>query len=237
MLLKVIGMMLLAGFILHQGSSEAFGQKRDVYQQNNALVTRQIKSAVLEGEITELLSELAFKYDIPIGLELDTQNPDVTDYRLEVTDGTLPELLDQFVKQTGRYEWFIEKGVVNIYPREQHRDAFLAQILSVRVKSFDVKKGTSCWDLQKLLFETPEIKSVMDLEGIEPAGTNFSGFYIPQLGRDFSIHVSNRKVKEILNQIIKESPVALIWIVSRDKPANTLRLTVNSRHEDLAKEP
>lgn len=228
---KFIGYTLLAIWISHMASQGVFAQRLDVHKQNDDLATRQIKSLVLEGQMIELFSALACDHDIPIGLELATHAADSSDYRLELTEGTLPELLDQFVSKNRKYDWFIENGVINIFPRGEHRDALLAEILSVRIKRFALKKETSGWDLQQLLFASPEIKEVMDQRGIEAQlpGANFSGFYIPQLERDFSLNVSNMAMREILNSVVRNSPLARIWIVRRNSPQRSLSITVNSR--------
>ncbi|HEU4506635.1 MAG TPA: hypothetical protein VFR78_00255 [Pyrinomonadaceae bacterium] len=191
----------------------------------------------LEGQMVQLFSMLGHDYDIPIGLELDSGNNDLTEYRLKLDDGTLPELLDQFVSQNPKYDWFIENGVVNIFPRASHRDPFLAEILSLRLKSFAVNKGTSSWKLEELLFTSAEIKAVLDARGIESAGSiaNFSGGYIPQLGRDFSLNLSGSTAKEILNHVVRESPLARLWVVSRVRPDGPLRITVSSRHQTAAR--
>ena len=224
--------LMLYGLLLFQltGLSVA-AQVRDVDRENNKLMTKQFKTVVLEGQIRELFSKLALEEDIPIGLELDSEKPDMRIYRIQLTNGTLPELLDSFVKQNGKYKWFIENGVVDVFPHEGRRDPFLAELLSVRVQRFVVEKGTSSWAVQELLCGSPEIKALMDANGVEPAGSNFIGLYIPQLGREFAVDVSNLTTKEILNHIIKESPVARIWIASHEPSARTLRLAVSSRPE------
>jgi hypothetical protein len=226
--------MLLLLLVIPLSIQEVVAQSSEVYRQDNDLATKQFESVVLEGQMFELFSKLALHLDVPIGLEIGSESHDLSLYRIELTNGTLPELLDQIIKQNPKYDWLFEKGVVNVFPRVESRDLFIGEILSVRVKRFTIKKGTVGLDVQDLLFTSPEIKAIMDRNGIEPAGTNFSGFSFPQLGREFSLNVSNRTTKEILNQIVKKSPLARIWIVSRDISARTLRLTVNSRHESMA---
>jgi hypothetical protein len=218
------------------GSQPGFAQSADVSRKSSDLATRKFKSLALEGQIVQLFSMLAQNHDIPIGLELDTEVNDLSIYRLELDEGTLPELLDQFVSQNGKYDWLIENGVTNVFPRAKYRDEFLAEILSLRLTSFVVTKGSSSWDLEHLLFRSPEIKAVLEANGIEAAGSsaNFSGGYIPQLGRNFSLNVSNRTTKQILNQVVRESPLARLWIVGRVRRDGPIRITINSRQQAAA---
>lgn len=230
MAVRTMALMLLGLLVLHSHVEPAPAQHSDIDKRNNELVTKQFKSVVLEGQLPQLFSKLALDHDIPIGLELD-RSPEASNYRLEMANGTLPELLDQFVRQNGKYTWFIENGVLNISPRGEDRDRFLADILAVQIKHFSIKKGTSSAAVQQILCTSPEIKALMDANGLEAAGLDLTGFYIPQLGREFSIETSNATTKEILNRIVRDSPVARIWILSREDPARTFRVTVNSRQE------
>lgn len=222
-------LILFSLLILHLGMQTGVAQATVDSRQDHDLVTKQLRSIVIEGQVRQVFSTLALEHDIPIGLELDYRGPDFSDYRLELNNGTLPELLDQFVRQNGRYTWLIENGVVNIYPRHEERDPFLAEMLSVRIKRLVIKKRSSTDVVQHLLCTSPELKALMDARGIERAGLDLSGFFIPQLGREFSLDASDLTTKEILNQIVRTSPVARIWIVSRDLSA--LKVTVNARFE------
>ena len=58
-------------------------------------------------------------------------------------------------------------------------------------------------------------------------GINFSGAYIPQLGKQFSLKAPDITLKG-LNGIIRESPPARTWIVSTDNSFRTLSLAVPS---------
>ena len=236
MLARSLAFTLLVLSLCLIGNERVFAQRADVSRQERNLATRHFKSVALEGQMVQLFSMLSHDHDIPIGLELDSGSNDFTEYRLKLDDGTLPELLDQFVSQNPKYDWFIENGVVNIFPRAQHRDPFLAEILSLRFKSFAIKKGTSSWALEELLFTSPEIKAVLDAKGIESAGSiaNFSGGYIPQLGRDFSLNLSDSTTKQILNHVVRESPLARFWSVSRVRPDGPLSIRISSRHQNAA---
>jgi hypothetical protein len=42
---------------------------------------------------------------------------------------------------------------------------------------------------------------------VQVSGRNFTGVYLPQLGRNFNLDLSNTTLESLLNKVIKESPV------------------------------
>jgi len=212
-------------------SSRIEAQTRDSAKRNSELATRQIKDVALEGQLGNLLTRLSLDYDIPIGLEISSDEQKSNHYRVELSEGTIADLMGQIISQNERYDWMIENGVVNVFPRDKYRHAFLAELLNVRIRSFALNKNSSCLKLEDDLVHTPEVKAIIDAHGIQ-TGANFSGWYIPQLGRDFSLKVSDITVKALLNRIIGESPLARTWIVSTDKPFRTLSVGVTSRQHE-----
>ena len=219
-----MGFILLALLIVSLGWHAVRAQSPQGVKRNSDPATKQFESIVVEGQMVELFSKLALEYDIPIGIETAFEPQDLSNYRLELTKGTLSELLDQFVKQNLNYAWFVENGVVNIFPTKERRDPIIGEVLSVRLKKFSIEKGTGALDMQDLLFDSPEIKAILDRNGVEPGAIDLTGFYLPQLGQEFSLRISNPTTREILNQTIKESPIAKVWIVSRDFSAGTLQV-------------
>ena len=206
-------------------------QTRDSAKRNSELATRQIKDVALEGQLGNLLTRLSLDYDIPIGLEISSDEQKSNHYRVELSEGTIADLMSQIISQNERYDWMIENGVVNVFPRDKYRDAFLAELLKVRIRNFAIDRDSNCGKLQNDLVNTPEIKAAINAHGMQ-TGTNFSGWYIPQLGRNFSLKVSEITLKALLNRIIGESPLARTWTVSTDKLSRTLSLGVTSRQNE-----
>lgn len=184
--------------------------------------------------IDEFFSRLSLASDIPIGLEIAANEDASTLYRINFQRGTLAQLLTQFVAEHQEYAWEIRNGVVNVFPKKQYRDAVLTQLLAAEISSFSVKKRTSCWALSDALAATPEIKSILDANRMTHSPGYVGGFYIPQLGKNFALTVSQMNLKSILDKVVKESPVARIWIVKRNSPEEML-LTVSARAENLPK--
>jgi hypothetical protein len=225
---KYVGVALMTLLIAISNSDRPETQSPDSFRKNTDLATRVIKNVALEGKFSNLLTRLSLDYDIPLGVEISADEQLSNHYRVELSEGTVADLMSQIVSQNGRYDWIIENGVVNIFPRDKYRDAFLAELLTVRIGSFAVDKNSDCLKLQNDLVNAPEIKAVIDAHGMQ-TGINFSGAYIPQLGQQFSLKVSDTTLKSLLNRIIRESPLARTWIISTDNSSRTLSLGVTSR--------
>jgi hypothetical protein len=106
-------------------------------------------------------------------------------------------------------------------------------LMETKISRFVVKKNTSCWDLAQSLVATPEIKKILEQYGTSYRKRNFSGPYIPQVGRDFTLDVSDEALKPILNKVIKASPTATFWLIKRNSYDQTVFLNLSARHEDL----
>lgn len=228
MLLKYIGVFSMILSISASNSYRTEAQSRGSTRKNGDLASRLIRNVALEGQLWDLMTSLSLDYDIPLGLEISSDEKLSNRYRLELSEGTVADLMSQIIRQNERYDWSIENGVVNIFPRDKYRHAFLAELLRVRISSFAVNKNSDCWKLQDDLVNTREIKAVIDAHGMQ-IGTNFSGFYIPQLGRNFSLKASEITLKALLNRIIKESPLARTWLISADNSSRILNLGMTSR--------
>src|SRR5215204_4715585 len=215
MWLKYVSVVSIILVITISNSYRTEAQSLDSSRKNSELATRLIKNVALEGQLWNLLTRLSLDYDIPIGLEISSDEQLSNRYRVELSEGTIADLMGQITTQDERYDWLIENGVVNIFPRDKHRNAFLAELLKVRIGNFAVTQNSDCWKLEQDLVNTPEVKAVIYAHGMR-TGTNFSGSYIPQLGRQFSVKVSDTTLKAILNRIIRESRLARIWVISTD---------------------
>jgi len=229
MWLKYIYFASIILFITISNTHGTEAQIRDPSKKNSELATRLIKDVSLEGQLWNLVTRLSLNYDIPIGLEIPADEQKSNHYKVELIEGTIADLMGQIISQNERYDWLIENGVVNIFPRDKYRHPFLAELLKVRIGSFAVNKNSDCWKLEDDLVNTPEVKAVIDAHGMR-TGANFSGAYIPQLGQQFSLKLSDTTLKALLNQIIRDSPLARTWIISTDT-SRILNLRVTSRHE------
>jgi hypothetical protein len=178
-----------------------------------------------------MLSALSLRYGIPIGLEVAPSEDQLGNYELDFKKGTLSELLTQFVAEHNQYAWRISDDVVNVFPKEGSRDFLLQNLLETRISTVQVKERTNCSTLAASLMTTPELKRVLDASSVTYRERSFSGFFIPQLGRHFTLDISDCTLQCILNRVISESPTAKFWVLTRNDD-QTLFLDFGATHED-----
>lgn len=209
-------------------------QKSAVAGKDDALAAKQLENVQIEAQsIGRLFADLSLSYDIPIGLEIALNDDESAIYHIDFKKGTLSELLTQFVARHDQYAWEITDGVVNVFPKDYHRDLLLEELLETKIGSFSIKEKTNCWTLVESLITTPEIKEILEIKKTTYRSRSFSGAYIPQLGRHFTLDVSNMQLKTILNKVTKESQTAKFWLITRNGNDQTLFIGLSARHEDF----
>jgi hypothetical protein len=205
---------------------------------NASKTQKDLKSLRLENveiksqTIGTLLSELSLSYDVPIGIEIAASDNRLGNYELDFKRGTLSELLNQFVRQHERYTWTIKDGVVNIVPTENDRDFLFRTLLETKLKDFSVPGNTDCLALADSLMATTELKRVLEGSDAVYRGRDLTGFYIPQVGRNFTLAAAERTLQTTLNAIVSMSPTAKFWVLTRNQDG-TILLGFSARHEDM----
>jgi hypothetical protein len=100
--------------------------------------------------------------------------------------------------------------------------------LTTNISSFSIKEKTSTLGFGEALIATPEIKRILELRGVTGDAGYLGGFYIQQLGQEFTLDVSNVTLKSLLDQVIKESPVAKHWVIANKNSARKIFLRVQA---------
>ena len=224
----LFGLFMLASFLISVDTARA---------QNATTAPVTLAQMPLENmrikaqSISDLLSRLALRYDIPIGLEVARPGNLSSFHRLEFRKGTPSDLLTQFIAEHDEYAWKIEDGVVSIFPRDAYRDPLVNRLLATEINHFSVAKGTVTWSVSKNLFATPEIQSMLEPFELKCGMDGFSGFFFPQLGKEFSFSVSRMSLKSILDKIVKESPAAKFWTLSNNYSDESVTLIVDAGFE------
>jgi len=221
-------------FILAGLNGFISAQKTVVKNENWA--TMQLENVQIKGQgVGQLLSRISFGYDVPIGFEVAANEDELMMHSFYFKKGTLSELLTQFVKEHNQYAWEINDGVVNVFPNDGYRDPQLKELSEIEIGTVSIEKGTSCYGLGKSLANAPEIKEFLENNEIGFRGQGLSGFYIMQLGRDFTLDVSNMKLKAILNKVIKESPTTNFWLIRRNGYDQSISVNITASQEDAIK--
>jgi len=179
-------------------------------------------------KVSDLFGSFSFQYLVPVGLEVAHGGEEPTLFELELKQGTLSELLKQFVAEHPEYTWKIENGILNIFPKDDYRDPLLRQLLATEIESFSVAKRTSSWNFGKNLLGTLEAKRLIDSYRVTCDSGYPGGFYIQQLGREYSFDVSHIPLKSILDKVVRESPTTRYWILSHNLVERRLFLRVNA---------
>jgi hypothetical protein len=182
--------------------------------------------------IGTLLSELSLSYNVPIGIEIAASDTSLGNYELDFKSGTLSQLLTQFVRQHKQYSWTITDGVVNLLPAEDNRDFLLRTLLETKIKDFSIPRNTGCSTFADSLMATPELSRVMKENNSAYRGRDLTGFYIPQLGRTFTLTIFERTLQTTLNAVVRRSPTAKFWVLTRNEDG-TVFLGLSARHEDM----
>ena len=199
--------------------------------------TMQLEDVRLRGGLVTVLRDLALLYDIPIGFERAMNAVDAGEHRIDFKKITLAELLTKLLSNYKEYSWEISDGVVRVFPEDGYRDPIVERLLNVEIRKFSIKKRTLTWNVESKLLETPEFKEVVDAYGLGWLGWISSGFYLPQLGHNYTLDVSSATVQSILNRIVKESPTAKFWCVSRDSSQHTFSINLAAGPEGAPRNP
>lgn len=80
-----------------------------------------------EQSIEAFFSDFSLTNDIPIALEIASNNDELATFRADFSGGTLSEFLTLFVAQYEEYTWEIKDGVLNVFPKEKYRDLVFIQ--------------------------------------------------------------------------------------------------------------
>ena len=191
-----------------------------------------LESVHIEAQSIEaLFSDLSLQHDILIGLEIASNDDPFARYDIEFKRGTIADFLNQFTKAYNLYAWDVKDGVINIFPKDGYRDLVLDSLLNTQIANFRIEANTSCWKAVDLLLATAEVKHNLQASGITQGGLNFTGVYFPQLGREFTLDVSDMTVKSILNKVVKDSPLTRIWVSKKYGYEQTFFIRLYALHE------
>lgn len=90
----------------------------------------------MEGtNINNLLAQIAYNYNVPISLELAT-NEDLLNSKslvVRVKKGTLATVLDDIFRQKPSYLWEASESTIKVFPRSDYRDPLLQTLLEMKI--------------------------------------------------------------------------------------------------------
>ena len=162
------------------------------------------------------MTYLSQGYDVPIGLEVAQGGTSSPEIHLNFRDATLRQVFDAIVAADSRYEWIVDRGVINFRPRVT-RDLFLKDLLDTRVSEFRIPGGTNSYDVRVALANLPEIKAKMDRADVTPKISAFTNadsqdrrFLYDLLRQNFERHFeSNYQAQR--TQVLDPEPGRFSW--------------------------
>lgn len=164
-----------------------------------------------------ILSTISDQNKIPIGLEVSlvdnlAMSKNIT---IDINDDTLEDVLNSIISQYPIYSWEIRDHVVNVFPKEPHRDFVLKKVLDTKLDSISIQKETRRLTLREMLCKNENVMKILDANAITPANESFTARDFGNVGRDFSFEASNVSVAAVLNRVIRDSQTKY-WIIFRD---------------------
>lgn len=173
----------------------------------------------LEGQnINKLLAKIAYKYDVPISLEVAT-NEDLLKSKsltVRVKSGTLADVLDDIVRQRPSYTWGAHANTITVFPRSDYRDPLLQTLLEIKIAHFVVNRSTVRLNFRQALTRSPELRDLLGSYRVRPLNEGFDHFDYEPFGGDFSLDVENMSVRSILDSVIQASRTKY-WFIKRDE--------------------
>jgi len=173
----------------------------------------------IEGaNINILLAKLAYKYDVPISLEVAI-NEDLLkskSLKVQLKKGTLADVFDTIVKEKPSYRWEISDRTIQVFPKSDYRDPLLQTLLEIKIAHVSVRKSTVRLNFRQTLTDSQELKILLTSYGVRPLNEGFFATDFNTFGGDFSLELENLSVKSILNSIIQTTRTKY-WFIKRDE--------------------
>jgi hypothetical protein len=161
------------------------------------------------------LSKIAYKYSVPIGIELppETMDSGRSNVSVEISEGTFSDVLTTIFDQAQDFRWELRDGVINVIPKGPYSDGLLSEIINTRINRFSIDQGVSKMQIRHALTKCPEIQKIIGDNSLEVDDGTFSEG-LRSLGKGFSLHLSNTSIRDVLNSIVKDTSTRY-WIATR----------------------
>lgn len=169
------------------------------------------------GNINQVLAKIAYKYSVPISLEvaIDDDLLKSAHVSVHVKRGKIADVLDNIVKQKPSYTWEFGPSTIRVFPKNEFRDPLLQTLLALRIDRFVLPKRTARLTFRQTLTQRPELKNLLASYHVSPSNEAFSQYDIASFGGDFSLDLENESVQSILDNVISNSQTKY-WFIKRE---------------------
>ncbi len=201
--------------ILGSGFSVAQTQSVKPPEANDPALLPLDSFSIDASNLRQLFGKISLNFTIPIGFETSATD-EIVPIQIHFKGRTVADLLDQILNSNQNYTWKSADGVINIVPKEGHRDIVVSELLDARISKISISGGTSCRALENAVAELPEVKRVLRARRTDFRVQTPNGFYLGQAGQFHAIELSNLNLKVVLNRLIIYGPKVRYWTIGRD---------------------
>jgi hypothetical protein len=165
---------------------------RAIGQQPSANKNQPLRIVKYDGDMANLLAQLAGSWGVTIGLETDPKQPK-SEVSLYVRDATLSDVLNAIVKSAPRYEWRERDGCIEVLPIGSSSPILDTMINNFRVTDVDQTEAVN------------RLMSLPELRGIGMGRRSPGSTLTPTKNEKFSIKLDGVTLREALSRIANES--------------------------------
>ncbi len=161
-----------------------------------------------QADFSQLLFRVSSIYGLPIGVELDDQQPDHS-ISVKVHHGTVRDVVNSIVTQALVYKWVQVNGVVNVMPKQEGES-----VLDLKIARFQVRNASAS-DLREAVVSLPEVKGWLHQNRV--SARSIIAIISSNQGNDFPrayLDLNDVSLREIMNKIVK-APGFHIWSFAR----------------------
>lgn len=173
---------------------------------------------VYDGDMAALLSHLAAKFNVNIGLETDRHQPRPR-AKIDIWYNTLEEILNAVVESAPGYRWRNQDGFIDVYPHEAGCPLLDTVIGDFRVDNDDWLSAS------EVLTNLPEVQSQM--ETMRLRRSDFVNTTRKPEASLFSMSLENVTLRRALHEITKKSGNGF-WVFQRHGARSLLFSISNS---------
>lgn len=200
-----------------------------IWAQSNerALLLTYIDGKAISGKtLNSVVADLAKLNNIPISLEPETFTKSLgignnelqlknKEKVIQIKNGTLEDVLNQIMSFHPSYEWKFEDGVVQILPKN-NKDTVVFELLNTEISEIIIEKRVGVMSAGDFITNTNEVKNKLKSLGITDIHfyNSVEGLKFDKDSSQLFFVIKNKSVKDILNQIVKDSN-SKFWTIVR----------------------
>ena len=172
---------------------------------SDSILSQKLKSVEVEGDsLHRVLSEIAIKFNIPIGFDSIQTQQKRCDLKNEISlkydEITVKELITTIIGSTSNCDWEVSDETINVFPKNGK-----SGLLGVKVRTIEIKKGMSNQGIKEQIIDLPEVKLFLKNNDLSLTTLFTSLSQGKARTDDFSLNDNDVSIQYVLNKIAKNS--------------------------------